>query len=180
MVLKVVVMFVVATVLYFFIRCMDAFLWALIMHLETYVATTTTFLRPQYYRAAQNPSAAKRRAVWLETVISFSLGVSPQPRLGQHVLIALRQNHRPFGAKHAPLARLTPGYMAMLRRFNILNMQFLICSYCHPFWGHIVGMRKPGLLGAEWFSASRTCCPTFCSNVFIICFILSTLSVPGF
>ena len=65
------------------------------------------------------------------------------------------------------------------RRFNILTVQFLICSDCHPFWGHIVGMRKPGLLEAEWFCAFRTCCPTFRSNIFIICFILNTLSVPG-
>ena len=85
--------------------------------------------------------------------------VSPQPWWGQHILIALSQNLRPFGANHAPLARLTPGCMAMLRRFNI-TVQFLICSDCHPFWGHIVGMRKPGLLGAEWFCDFRTCCHT--------------------
>ena len=67
----------------------------------------------------------------------------------------------------------------MLRRFYYLTVQFFICSDCHPFWGQIVGMRKPGYLGADWFCAFRACCPTFCLNIFAICFILHTLSVPG-
>ena len=67
----------------------------------------------------------------------------------------------------------------MLRRFYYLTVQFFICSDCHPFWGQIVGMRKPGYLGADWFCAFRACCPTFCLNIFVICFILHTLSVPG-
>ena len=37
------------------------------------VATTTTLLCPPFYRALLDPSAAKRRDYWLETLISFSM-----------------------------------------------------------------------------------------------------------